>query len=80
MTNYSVAMFYFTFRKSPQRFISSSITDISRVSSKILLVYARLLSSEFVLYFENIVGIIQICGTMYLIALIVFLLEVMTAN
>lgn len=30
------------------------------------------------LYFENIIGIVQICSTMYLIALIVFRLEMMT--
>lgn len=35
-------------------------------------------SSELVLYFENILGILQICGTMYLITCIVFFLEMMT--
>lgn len=35
-------------------------------------------SSGLVLYFENIIGVIQICGTMYLIAFIVFVLEMMS--
>lgn len=34
--------------------------------------------SHFVLYFENVLGVVQICATMYLITLITFLLEMMT--
>lgn len=35
-------------------------------------------SSQSALYFDNIIGVIEICATMYLISLITFLLEMMT--